>query len=199
MELTLESNLFKKNTAVNGGALFFSDDSNNDNQKIIAKNNTFSKNSVTEFGGAIYSGSIIFNKNQFNTFENNIISYNTADVMGGGIYSAQTTNIIQFNQSEWYFANNTINLHSNDYTTKPAYLSLNSPFNQKIKLITGDILLLNFTLFDGYDNIIKDVTKYYSSMTLRITLEKKNKDLYDNNIKDYYLQENAKQLINGNI
>jgi len=203
LELLFESNIFDNNKAVNGGALFFSIDKmnylwNTNHQKTIIRNNIFNENSAKEFGGAIYTEFTKFNKTHYNTFENNTLSYNTAGVMGGGLYSSQITNITSLKPEEWNFIHNTVNLHLNEYTTKPSYLTLDTPFNKKVVLITGDVLPINFTLYDSYNNVVQDITKYYSSMTLRITLEKIN-NLNDKKEKNYKLLENTRQLLNGNI
>ncbi|ORX51108.1 hypothetical protein BCR36DRAFT_288750, partial [Piromyces finnis] len=209
MNLDLFSNTFKKNYGINGGAIYLTNaeasyDNNkkkhsprNINENVIKfENNTFIENEAENFGGAVYSN---YNKLFLATSKNNEIIKNKAGIMGGGIYTPNSKDQNMFNVMDiknWKFENNTVNSFINDFTTKPYYISLNTTLkNNRITITSGNFFSLKFLLLDEYNNIINDITKYYSSLTLKLSLSSPDNKNGDN--VNFYLTKNIGTFING--
>lgn len=196
MEFSLLDSDFIKNEALHGGAIYFGDKSNLSNTKsqdikITMKNNNFMDNIADLFGGAIYS-----EFKTVNTFieENNKISNNKAGITGGGLYISKLDNekSLIFNNSE--IVDNTSNDFTNNYSTNPSYIKLDTSFERnKISLYSGDYLPLTFTLYDDYDQVVKDLSEYYSYITLMVTLKEK----YNENNVNFKLTGNSGNLLRG--
>jgi len=204
-KLTINSNKFIKNQAINGGGLYIENHNvkiQNENNTIIHfNNNIFTENSASNFGGAIYSN---YDKLFLANATNNLIEYNNAGIMGGGVYSPEHVEKTLFKLNNFEFHNNSVSSLINDYTTKPSYITLNTTvIDNTISVITGEYFSLNFNLYDEYHNIITDITKYYSSLTLKITLEYENKEEEEEEEEeereDYYKSKNLDYSIHGNI
>ena len=197
--MNLISNEFINNKASNGGALYLEDgnDINENNTDIInIENNTFQKNSAENFGGAIYSE---YSHLYLATSKNNEITFNNAGVMGGGIYTPKNAKKTIFNIDDLKIENNTVNSYINDYTSKPSYITLNTVLpNENINIVTGDPFPLDFTLYDEYDNVIEDITKYYSSMIIKVILEEINTP-YQNGENINNKKKNSNFKLIGNI
>jgi len=209
MELNLLSNIFENNKAINGGAIYLEDSNNNINQISTSgkiENNSFHKNIAENFGGAFYSK---YSKLYLIDSSNNTITFNEAGIVGAGIFTPNSINTNLFNIMENIVDNNTVSSFNNNYSTKPSYIVLDNTFeNTPVKCITGDYFPLSFTLYDEFDNIMTDITKYYS-MTLKVVMIEKDKyslmdksyDNYDNNISykssNYNLMGNVCSFING--
>jgi len=181
MKLNLNSNTFIENKAINGGALYIKDNTdiskNYNDFNITINNNSFNKNEVEDFGGAIFIFMEFDDKYNIQ-FENNTLLLNTAGIMGGGLYSHNLNLNTLFQKN--IFVNNTVNSYINNYTSRPYYITIDTNFtNNKKSIITGEYLPLKFSLYDEYDNIIFDITKYYSSLILKATL-----NINDNNNDD---------------
>jgi len=203
-KLNLTNTYFIKNKAVNGGAIYISDsiskdiDNINDNiyNNIKIENNTFKENTANDFGGAIYSE---YSKFYLADSKNNLITFNKAGIMGGGIYSPKYIDKTIFDLSNNIIENNTINSFIDNYTSKPSYILLNTIFeDDTINIITGEYISLVFTLYDEFDNIVNDITKFYSSITLKLTLTNEE-DEYDQNNLNYIINGNICSFINGII
>ncbi|OUM69480.1 hypothetical protein PIROE2DRAFT_2569 [Piromyces sp. E2] len=197
MKVELISNQFYKNKAINGGAFYLESDINNNEKNIITiKNNIFKENIAENFGGAVYSN---FKNFYISNSLNNTITDNEAGIMGGGVYFHQYINKKIFNLENIQIENNTVNSYINNYTSKPSYIKLNTTLNidndNIINITTGDRFPLNFTLFDNFDNIIEDITKYYSSITLKVTLDEDNSNEDDTIL--YYLKGNIGSFVKG--
>jgi len=208
LKLNLTSNIFTNNHAINGGAIFLEDEKMNksgQDRNIVFKNNTFQNNIADEFGGALYADyKSLYNE----TASNNTISNNSSKVMGAGIFAQAWFDKNQFNVNNNIIYNNTINSYHNDYTSKPSYITLDTKLNFPLILNSGDHFPLVFSLYDKYDNIIEDITKYYSSITIKIILQPKYEDNYydeenNNNNNEYniYYSTNTKTSykLYGNI
>ncbi|ORX54261.1 hypothetical protein BCR36DRAFT_410804 [Piromyces finnis] len=200
MELNLMSNTFDGNSGSNGGALYLEDIPSNENKGLNIENNIFNRNIAENFGGAIYSN---FNHLDINNAKNNKITFNKAGIDGGGVFIKDYyyKNII--NKESYYLESN----YNNDFSTKPSYITMNTTLQKEsdyyiANIYSGDYLPLKFTLFDGYDNILKDVTKYYSSITLKVILESEdnlnNSNNNSNNSKDLNIKSKDMILL-GNI
>ncbi|OUM70113.1 hypothetical protein PIROE2DRAFT_1794, partial [Piromyces sp. E2] len=204
INLDLNSNNFLNNkAALNGGALYLKDGVDlvdNDNDIINFENNIFSKNSAENFGGAIYSE---FSYLYLATSKNNEITYNDAGIMGGGIFSPQNVKKTIFNMDNFKIENNTVNFYINNHTSNPTYIALNTELtNENLNIVTGDHFPLEFTLYDEYYNIVEDITRYYSSMTLKLTLEEENpnqnyEDNENKNSINYKLIGNIGSFVKG--
>lgn len=203
-ELNLISNNFNGNKAINGGALFIRDDDNiyendddDDNVNILIENNIFQKNIAENFGGAICSE---YSKLDLAKALDNEIIYNKAGIMGGGIYTSNSSNKNLFNNECFKFENNTINSYINNYTSKPSYIALETKLTKNPNnIITGDYFPLSFTIHDIYDNVINDITKYYSSLLLKVVLTSKNKNKNKNgNTSNVKILGNIGSFLNGN-
>lgn len=196
MGLNFTSNIFDGNIAENGGALYIEDGPNmelNENRDIYFENNIFSKNIAYNFGGAIYSN---FTKFHLAIVNNNKIIYNKADIMGGGIYSPNSVNKTSFNVNKVTIKNNTAGSLDDNYSSKPYYINLDTPLNNNIiNIMSGDRFPLSFTLYDEFHNTIKDNTKYYSSLILKVMLNPKNNDYNEN--QKHQLINNIGSFTNG--
>ncbi|ORY47563.1 hypothetical protein LY90DRAFT_10045 [Neocallimastix californiae] len=184
----LTSNVFQKNKATNGGTIYLIDKvienkvkmkNENENTNIntdhnvYMNNNTLKYNKADNFGGAIY-----YELNHEYSFkiENNEVLFNEAGILGGGVYSANSLNKFLFKGRVYQIRNNTVNSYLNNFSTKPSYIKLNTEIpNNTINLITGEYLSLHFTIYDGYNTVVEDITRYFSSLTLKIVLEETNK------------------------
>jgi len=203
LELNLLTNEFINNKAINGGAIYIKNGNitnMNENNSITIEDNTFSDNRADNFGGALYSE---FQKMYLAKAINNNFSYNKAGILGGGIFSPNSISENLFNIEDCTFLNNTVNSYINNYTSKPAYILMKPEFSDNlIQIISGAYLNLNFTLYDEFDNLIEDITKYYSSMTLKVVLEEQ-KNVNKSNIKNdlnnlnYQLVGNVGSFIQG--
>jgi len=176
----------------------------NENEYIIDinfENNEFINNKAENFGGAIYS---TYNK-LFTNGVNNFITENIAGIMGGGIYTPNMKNQTISNIKNFIFNYNTVESQKNDISSKPYYILLDTKItNNKIEMKSGEIISLKFLLLDGYKEIITDVTKYYSLLTLKLLLE----DKYDNDIKssvndddkklNYFMKDYTGTFVDGN-
>jgi len=166
---------------------------------ISIQDNSFEMNHAENFGGAIYSE---FSKLYLASTKNNSIMMNNARIFGGGLYSPKSSNKTLFNIDDYLIINNTANSIINNYTTKPSYIILDNVFaNNFTNITTGNHLPLQFSIYDEYDHAIEDITNYYSSITLRITLEEKDhtNDVYENSNYNYNLIENIGTFVYGNI
>jgi len=207
LRLNLSSNEFSKNNAVNGGAIYMKNGkiiNMNENKTLIIENNIFNENSAEDFGGAMYSE---FQKIYLAILVNNKFSYNKAGILGGGIFSPNSVVENLFNLENNIYLNNTVNSIINDYTSKPAYILLEPDFpDNLIQITTGAYLNLVFTLYDEFNSIIKDITKYYSSMMIKTILEEQaekkkinniNKSNNKSNNNNYHLIGNTCSFIQG--
>jgi len=193
MKLELTSNEFNINEAISGGALYIQNKDDieiNENRNIILEHNRFKENYAEYFGGAIYTK---FSKLNLIEAKNNEIIFNKAGVMSGGIYTYHYSHKNLFNNnSNFIFRNNTVNLYINNYSSNPSSISLDTIIRKNpINIITSDYLPLSFSIYDEYDN---DFTKYYSDITLRVSL--KSEKTYINKMK---LLGNICLFINGKI
>jgi hypothetical protein len=207
MNANLTSNVFEYNKGVNGGSIYLNDIENNykptTNKKIIVnmEYNIFLGNEAEYFGGAIYA--LIESNNQL-FFKNNEVMNNKAGVMGGGLFSPKLikyednndvdsdynnknnkknkNNTISNFNSYFNFFNNTVLSVIDNYTSKPSYITLENIQTLDKIITSGKFLPLNFTLHDGYGNIMVDITKYYSSLTIKVTLKEVNNSNNNNNI-----------------
>jgi len=196
MKLELTSNEFNINEAISGGALYIQNKDDieiNENRNIILEHNRFKENYAEYFGGAIYTK---FSKLNLIEAKNNEIIFNKAGVMSGGIYTYHYSHKNLFNNnSNFIFRNNTVNSYINNYSSNPSSISLDTIIRKNpINIITSDYLPLSFSIYDEYDNIIHDFTKYYSDITLRVSL--KSEKTYINKMK---LLGNICLFINGKI
>ncbi|OUM69523.1 hypothetical protein PIROE2DRAFT_2621 [Piromyces sp. E2] len=206
LNLYINSSYFYGNNAIQGGALYIMDKINNSGEEnyINFENNIFEKNTAENFGGALYLE--LNNKYKTNS-NNNTIIYNKAGIMGGGIYFSEFIDKDMFNMNDFTFVNNTSNSYIDDYTSKPTYILLKTKLNSNtVNITTGDYFPLLFGLYDEFDKPFIDITKYYSSLTLKVTLEPKynisveEKESYVNEIKknsEYNLLGNIGLFING--
>ncbi len=121
MELNLNSNKFIKNSARNGGALYFGKekkiDSLYEEKEMIIENNIFNENYAKMFGGAIYSE---YSKISLAKTKDNAILYNKAGILGAGIYSSNSYDNKMININGFKLKNNTVNSLDDNYTTKPS-------------------------------------------------------------------------------
>jgi len=192
-------NYFDNNLALNGGALYIE----SSNSTIFnLEGNVFKDNYAKKFGGAIY---LNVDNVYLTTNKNNTICGNTAGILGGGMYSNSLNKYLII--TNWTMNNNTINMYyPNDYNSKPAYILLNTELKDNaISITTGDYFPLKFILYDSFDNVLNDTIKYFSFITLKISLEKdtiSNYDEYNNDNDDssleYKLTGNIGSFLNGN-
>jgi len=205
LNITLNSNFFHKNNAMNGGAVFFSNSNNDEkNINIYVENNIFKENIANYYGGAI---NLKFDTLNIKKYNNNDILDNIAGVLGGGVY---LTNLF-FNKSVSFnvynnsrIENNKVGSYSNNYSSRPTSIILtNAVENNILNVKTGEYISLNFKLLDVFNNTIIDTSNYFSVITLRLLLDKKstnqNKRNTDINYNiGYKLLGNICNFINGN-
>ncbi|OUM65922.1 hypothetical protein PIROE2DRAFT_6993 [Piromyces sp. E2] len=212
--MDLISNVFENNEAVNGGAMYFKniDEKNilkvDDGDQLILniENNTFIGNVADNFGGAIYSE---FSKLHLASSKDNIIMYNKAGIMGGGLYSPSSVSKNLFNLNDNNIKNNSVFSFNSDYSSKPSYITLNTTIEKDIEIVSGGNLSLLFYLYDEFNNIVYDITKFYRDLSVKVKLiekeqfMKENLDINDEEINYYLLSNicsfNNVDSYNGNI
>jgi len=174
----------------------------NKNNTITIENTKFYKNKANNFGGAIFYE---FTDQYYHIMtSNNEILYNNAGIMGGGIYSNNRTDTTFFNSNNNNIDKNTVNSSKNDYTSKISYIALDTKLkDNSIEVHTGEVFQLQFSLHDDYDNIITDITKYYSALILKITIEEIQKFDYYNRLTNNIhrlkkIYDNVEYSISGN-
>jgi len=117
--------------------------------------------------------------------------------LGGGIFSPYQVDKNLFNLNNTLIANNTINSYIDNYSSRPSYISLNTTIDVNDNhIITGDYFPLNFTLFDEFNNLIEDITKYYSSMTLKVFMVENSTD---NDNDNNYEEKSTVFKMTGNV
>ncbi|OUM64331.1 hypothetical protein PIROE2DRAFT_8882 [Piromyces sp. E2] len=167
--------------------------------QINFENNTFLRNKAENFGGAIYSE---YDKMNSTTSTNNTVRHNSAGIMGGGIFISTPNKKGLLNINQWNITNNVVYSDEDNYYTKPTSIKLKTPIvNNEIIITSGDYLSFTFELFDGYDTKIKDITEYYSTLTLKLSLspiDEHNID-DDHNINQFSLSGNEVSCLNGDF
>jgi len=200
MELHLSSNNFEGNSAINGGALYFADSPEEyvfEKHDMNIRNNTFIRNSVKDYGGAIYSD---YSWMYLVSAKNNNFTGNTAGIVGAGLFAPRMVLKTIFNMNNNTFMDNKVaGSYPNDYSSYPTYINLTS--NIKTSSIhSGDMFPLNFTLYDDFGNVFEDFNKFYSSITLKVFMIKRNNpegdDDNDEDYEDYEDYENYKEYEN---
>jgi len=203
--MNIVSNTFEKNEAVNGGALYLKDEENDyldDDQYILnIENNIFRDNNADNFGGAIYSE---FSKLYLASSNNNTIIENRAGIMGGGLYSPSSIhkNLFNFNNSK--IENNYVYSYSNNFSSKPSYIVLDTEINENIEIVSGGNLSLLFYLYDEFNNTVYDVSNFYRELSIKVILIEKNKFLnineeYENDKSNYHILSNICSFNNGKV
>ncbi|OUM63849.1 hypothetical protein PIROE2DRAFT_9518, partial [Piromyces sp. E2] len=203
--LQLSSNIFYNNTAANGGALYLTDgkmidEEEENNRKIIMNNNTLYYNKAENFGGGIYSECSKLYLSSTTT--KNTIIYNKAGIIGGGLYSPSNVNKTTFNIEKWSIKNNTVNSQIDNIGSKPSFITLDTKLptynkNNEITVTTGDKISLKFVLHDEYGNRFIDTTNYYSSLILKLSLQKIMVNSEGKNENDYYIIEDNNGVYNN--
>jgi len=192
MDLSLNSNIFINNNGDNGGAIYFGNEISNiddmNNPTVNINNNIFQENKAERFGGAIYSN---YHKLGQATVNDNQIVYNEAGISGGGIYSPNSINETLFDMTKIKIENNTVDSFIDNYSSKPLYIMLNS--NETISVNVGEYIPLMFSLYDDFDNIIIDITKYYSFLSLKLVMVETDFSDIDNS----YILGNVGSFIKG--
>jgi len=197
------NNNFYKNKAENGGVLYFGNENDSQNsiiekREITLNNNKFMNNEAKYFGGVIYS-----ELEKINLFkeENNSIINNKAGINGGGIYISKLDNINSFNFTSSEMLNNTSNGINEDYAAKPSYVLLDTTIeDNKLSIYSGEYLSLTLSLYDAYDKFMNDITNYYSTLSLTISLKEKEPSYHNSTINEkieYKLTENIVSLSRG--
>jgi len=201
--LDLDSNSFLNNHAKNGGAIYFANDiQSNENDEYISNinfnNNKFINNSAQNFGGGIYSE---FYRLHLSQSKDNEIIYNSAGILGGGCFSPKNKDVNMFDINNWNIENNTVNSVINNYSSKPSYITLNTTTtenNNIINISSGNNISLNFTLYDEYDNILSDVSQYFP-ISIKLELEIDNNNKNDDNDILYDTEINSNHKVYSNI
>jgi len=154
-------------------------------------------NTANNFGGGIYSE---FKLNGIN----NIITGNKAGIMGGGIYIPKYLNEPINCSMNCTIRNNKVNSYNDDYSSIPYSISLSTELKEiYTNITTGTFFPLLFRVNDIFGNKLNDVTKYYSSMILKVILKNENFENVNVNYKNsdfnsnYDLKGNIVSLING--
>ena len=196
MDLNFTSNIFFYNKAFNGGALYLDDapEIDQDIRPITFIGNRFDNNIAEDFGGAIYSG---FSKMYTAIVSENTFSNNSAGIMGGGIFSPKKVDKCIFKTiKEMSLVDNKVNSFENNYTSNPSYIKLLTTLSNPIIIKSGEYLPLSFGLYDEFDNYINDISAYYSSMNLKVSLELKEGSNI-NNSENFVIKGNIGSFVNG--
>ncbi|ORX53799.1 hypothetical protein BCR36DRAFT_396482 [Piromyces finnis] len=204
-DLYLASNEFYRNTAKNGGAIYFLNSPTTENYKesIIFEKNIFYENYAKNFGGVLYSE---YNNLNVAIFKNNKFLFNKAGVMGAAIYIPFLENK-PISLTNNRFENNTVLSYDDNFSSKPSYITLDTKVKDIKNLYSGEYFKLKFSLYNDFNNLVIDRVKYYSLLTLKLTVIKKdnmintielNADIDNKNKKNnYYLLGNSGTFING--
>ncbi|ORY73031.1 hypothetical protein LY90DRAFT_503424 [Neocallimastix californiae] len=161
------NNKFSKNYAEKmGGAIYISyiNDANNENSNIYLSNNEFKNNKVDYFGGAIY---IDFNKNDNIVINNSLFYENKAGISGGAVYSPYYA--IPINNSNLDINNKAIS-YGNFLSTLPLKIRLENNNLQSLYIQSNNYIPLNFTLYDNYGQFVNDTLRYYSDITIKVSV-----------------------------
>jgi len=170
LDLNINSSVFEYNNANNGGVMYFSRSLKHNNaNEIKLYNSIFSNNKADYFGGVIYSN---YEKLQIVDTLNTTFKENHA-YSGGGFYFNYNNNanheILNLNDTKIEFVNNTSESHGNDYATDTyMILSLNDGI-KGFNIKSGESYSLKFNVIDEYNQIIRDISKYYSNIILKIS------------------------------
>jgi len=96
--------------------------------------------------------------------------------MDGGIYSLfSEEKELYFNEEKFKFKNNSVDNYINNIGSKPSFINLKTKINS-YNITTGDYFPLSFILYDRFDAILEDFSKYYSFMTLKVNLEEDDEE-----------------------
>ena len=158
------------------------------------ENNTFYNNFAKNFGGAIYMD---FNKFDLLSIKNNNIYDNNAGIMGGGLFSFNLNST--FSDNDMKIFNNTAYSLNNDYSSKPSLIFLKTELTEKnLNITSGNHLSLLFYLYDEYGNVINDISKFYSDISVRVVFEEITNEINKNEEENVNLLGNICNFVNGN-
>eukprot|EP00833_Pecoramyces_ruminatium_P000369 jgi/Orpsp1_1/1174401/evm.model.c7180000049960.1 len=91
--------------------------------------------------------------------------------------------LINVNDKNIKYINNTSESHGNNYATDPYMINLLTENIENITLKSGDLFPLKFNIIDEFDQIIEDMSKLYSNIILKMDIE----NLDENNKKNIKL------------
>ena len=200
LKFDISNSNFEGNKGVNGGVLYFGDNENNNGlYDLHLRNTSFVDNMSTYFGGVIYS-----KFNHLYTLHLEIINFinNYAGVAGGALFSPNLPDYNLFDYQQCQFDENKAESHGNDYATHPSLVELldKNKYNNVI-IKSGSYLPMKFSIFDSFNNTIKDPNKYYSDISIKALINKINNNTVNINNKNndfkYILQGNVGSFVNG--
>ncbi|ORX47898.1 hypothetical protein BCR36DRAFT_405219 [Piromyces finnis] len=188
LNININSSKFEYNHASNGGVMYFSKSENHfNNNSIKFYNSTFSNNGADYFGGVIYSS---FEELNITNLENTFFKENNA-YSGGVFYIDNDKNLDKIlfnaNSKDIKYLNNTAESYGNNYASDPYKIILLNENIKDINIKSGELLSLKFRVIDEYNQIVKDISKFFSDIILKI----------DGNIKDKKLIGNICYFSNG--
>ena len=200
INMEISSSSFENNSGVHGGAIYISKSESEDNvNSIVIEDTSFTNNKAEDFGGAIYSDFDIFN---INNIENVKFEGNTA--YAGGSFYLKNDNIdidntksleVLKNTTKIQYINNKSDSHGENYGTNPIKIELMTNIPKIVELKSGDVIQLKFNMTDKYGQIVKDISRLYSSIGINIELDEET--LNDDNEIQKKLKGSTCYFTNG--
>ncbi|KAG4088500.1 hypothetical protein H8356DRAFT_1280889 [Neocallimastix lanati (nom. inval.)] len=179
------SSVFENNYGINGGVIYFGQSNNHLNKNTIELVDLiFNKNRAEYFGGVIFSDYEYLN---FQNIRNVTFTENHA-YAGGVVYidnenSKNDENNIEnkfifMENKNFKYIHNTAESHGNNYATDPYMTDLLKSDINNFVIKSGDSFPLKFNLTDEFNQIIKDESKLYSNMGLKISIANEDNNKY---------------------
>jgi len=179
------SSVFENNYGINGGVIYFGQSNNHLNENTIELVDLiFNKNRAEYFGGVIFSDYEYLN---FQNIRNVTFTENHA-YAGGVVYidnenSKNDENNIEnkfifMENKNFKYIHNTAESHGNNYATDPYMTDLLKLDINNFVIKSGDSFPLKFNLTDEFNQIIKDESKLYSNMGLKISIANEDNNKY---------------------
>eukprot|EP00833_Pecoramyces_ruminatium_P007738 jgi/Orpsp1_1/1181770/evm.model.c7180000078520.1 len=185
LNINITSSVFCNNYAMNGGVIYFNKKlSNNNINNINIADSVFSKNNAKYYGGVIYSNIEALNLSKISN-----TTFNENHAYAGGILYLNNINNYTFfdvkdKNKNIKFIDNISESHGNEFASGPSVKTLITGKTKEITVRSGEIFPLEYKLIDEFDQIIKDISKYYSNIILKIYNDDEN--------------ENEKNILYGN-
>lgn len=175
--MNINSTIFENNVGLNGGAIYFNQSTKkNIDGSFNIVNTTFINNEAFYYGGAIYSdyeGLNLSKIQKVNFRENHAYA-------GGALYTNKNSEYTLFNvyTNEIQYQNNTSESHGINFATAPYTIIESGQIlsDDILKMTSGEGYSFQFYVIDEYDQKVRDISKFYSNIILKITNENQDNE-----------------------
>lgn len=126
----------------------------------------------------------------------NVIFTENKAYAGGALYSNNNKNCIFFNindKDNIKFLNNTSESHGKEYATRPYIIKLVAISKEQLNIASGEAVSFKFSLFDEYNQLIIDISRFYPNIYIYAFNNDNNLD----EIPDNYIIGNICNFSNG--